>query len=1772
MSLNRFRARSRKSTRRFPRTSRYYPALIRFEHLEERRVLSADGGGVFNFDGPLAGELVSAALLEYADFQFSDGNRWSTTATDGGGLAQGDPTTLTWSIIPDGTFIGASSFDANGGGPGNSDMIAFLDGVRGDGGGGADLTIRPWFDVFADALDRLASLSGLTFVYEPADDGVNHGSAAGSLGVRGDIRVGGRFVDGEPSGGSNLGYSAGPDDSDFVIDTGNTNFYTNTNNNSLQFRNVIMHEVGHGLGISHVAPVDQTKLMEPNITTAFDGPQLDDILALQRGYGDPLEKNGGNDSISDATPLGALPPGVFMSLGRDGGPDAAVDPIDVDLVSIDSDTDADYFRVEAAAGTRVSVYLTPLGATYDQGPDGNPPPAPTSFDSSSQSDLVLSILDDGGAVLATANAAGLGAGEEILDFVVPASGAYFVEVLGTEDAVQLFQIEITTADRFEENDTLETATVLGSIPYITLRDLTIDTADDEDWFKITAHSTGKLIVNAYFTDEIGDIDIRIFDAAGNEIDASTTLSDDEQIIIPVVSQEMYFLQVIGFGDDINGYELEIENFPAPFPAFVDLADASDTGMMNDDDITSDTTPTLFIQADLADFQDMGVALLDQATIDPDGDGNADDATADGAGVYVAMLNQATGALVDAFANPVGASGILWSLTVPGGAALAAGDWFISAAVQIVDGQDISEDDGTQRATGRAQLSDPLVISVLTPVNVAAMVSAEMLVASDSGLLSDDNVTNKMSPAFQGVAPVGYKVRLYANGELVGQTVAGSDTSDVGIGAIGGVAGLGGAPDDGMGLWEITSEPLDDGTYNISIEVEDAAGNVTFVNPIFNAATPTIDIWVDTTSPNTPFLDIRADVDTGRSDVDNITANNQPIVVMDGNATTAGGPTNPFPNDVIFRLYLRPDGLAAIPETLVYDSLAEFGTFTTLASLTRGVSLTLNNPGGLVIPDGAHNFKLEIEDRAGNISHDFLLDFQVDTVPPPVAFGLQAIALDGLQGDSDTGVSVDTATLDDRITRDSTPTLWGLAEANAAVQLFVDLNGDGVVGAGDVLLGETVAVPYDGNDAFANGYWEITSAVDLNNPSLFPTRDGLRQLLVVAEDVAGNSNDGDDDIGDAAQQLNIFLDTQGPRVTDVFATGFPGFNLFEPKPQTDGPTPRVDSLTINVQDLPPRIAAFIYDALQQEVAEDPGHYVLEGDHVGVIAITDVIVTQGGVVGMPASASIQLVFAEPLPDDRYTLSISDSLVDPAGNSLDGEVDLLAPVGSFLPPSGDGVPGGDFIARFTVDSRPEIGTWAAASAFVDINGNWVFDPDAPRTDQTNRDLVFRFGTISDGLFSGNFAPGGAIVASGFDKLGAYGFDNFADEYRFLLDFDHDGVADFRSISAFQINAMPVAGDFDPAHPGDEIGLFDGTTWYLDTDGDNILELTDTVIVSQQRGLPIVGDFNGDGFDDLAVYDHGSNEFSFDLDRDGTVDDAFEWGFNSFRDRPVAGDYNLDGIDDIGLFVPRGEAQLSEHVAEWYFLISDDIRNGEEPNEEEGPVGAALHGGLFHPSDMFSNGIVGAAPNFSPEPLGNDLFAQYGDHLALPLFGNFDPPVVDPSSALFFNNVDNGLDVDHDGHVIPRDVLHVINALNTAVSQGMRSAQSMTLYLDVDGNGQLTPRDALHIITYLNNLAAQQAEASQQTSEETSSGSVTTGFILEAQAPAFFETSSQEQHQSAILDGIFGPEWRSAAADQRLYHPDELAAGLAVTQSDEAWEDEWDAGLDELAADVAAQWDGLE
>lgn len=577
-----------------------------------------------------------------------------------------------------------------------------------------------------------------------------------------------------------------------------------------------------------------------------------------------------------------------------------------------------------------------------------------------------------------------------------------------------------------------------------------------------------------------------------------------------------------------------------------------------------------------------------------------------------------------------------------------------------------------------------------------------------------------------------------------------------------------------------------------------------------------------------------------------------------------------------------------------------------------------------------------------------------------------------------------------VTNNSQTAFQGTAEADAIVRLFVD----------GELAGLTLASPVDGNVAFADGHWSLTPTIDLNDPAFFPV-DGLREITVTAEDRAGNISE--------EASLNIFVDTQGPRITAVDVNEQNNsYDLFSPKPSTDGSTPPVSSLVISVQDLPFRSDAeseFRYDALWEPIAENPAHYVLVGDHSGIIPISSInfetVDEDGELIGSPndgeaAFGRITLAFSEFLPDDRYTLTISDELVDPAGNALDGGSNASGPHEEPAFPSGDGQAGGGFTARFTVDSRPEIGVIGQDSIAVDINGNDQFDPNAlAGSDSVNRDLVFDFGIQTDAVFAGQFTEATAGGSDGFDRLGAYGRVN--GQYRWLLDFDNNGVPDNGSgagasegvASLLQLNAIPFAGDFDPDHPGDEIGFFTGTTWYFDTDGDNNIGPSlninavsgDTAFAGDMRGRPIVGDFDGDGFDDLATHraTQSENRFYFDLTSandgtpgvlDGSADDTIDFGFPGVLEKPFAADFNLDGIDDIGLMLPNQIGQTPSDTSGWYFLISNAAL------QSDGTVDALNH-------------------DFSPDPLGNDLFAQFGSNLGLPLVGNFDPPTTGSSQA---------------------------------------------------------------------------------------------------------------------------------------------------------------------------------
>jgi hypothetical protein len=359
--------------------------------------------------------------------RYRRGPRWANTALQGPTGPEGNPVTLTYSFCPDGTPIDdAPNPDLS------SNLFAYLNGIYG--------SPAAWQAVYAQVFARWGELSGLTFVYEPNDDGTKLPDNDGVAGVRGDMRMAGTFIDG-PSGV--LAYNYYPQAGDMVIDTGDT-FFNDTSGNSLRLRNVLAHEMGHGLGQPHTCPIYNNKLMEPFISVAYDGPRHDDIRQAQRYYGDATEPN---NSAATSINAGAVAVGATVTLGGVPAPAVTLGS----LLSIDTTSDVDFIRFTTASAQNLSVTLTPLGQLYDDSAQAcNGQSASCCFgnftDSAVVADLGIELLaSDGTTVLASSLSGSAGVVERVVDYRLPAAGTYYVRVVATGggDQSQLYSLALS---------------------------------------------------------------------------------------------------------------------------------------------------------------------------------------------------------------------------------------------------------------------------------------------------------------------------------------------------------------------------------------------------------------------------------------------------------------------------------------------------------------------------------------------------------------------------------------------------------------------------------------------------------------------------------------------------------------------------------------------------------------------------------------------------------------------------------------------------------------------------------------------------------------------------------------------------------------------------------------------------------------------------------------------------------------------------------------------------------------------------------------------------------------------------------------------------------------------------------------------------------------------------------------------------------------------------------------------------------------------------------
>ncbi len=275
---------------------------------------------------------------------------------------------------------------------------------------------------------------------------------------------------------------------------------------------------------------------------------------------------------------------------------------------------------------------------------------------------------------------------------------------------------------------------------------------------------------------------------------------------------------------------------------------------------------------------------------------------------------------------------------------------ISVAVTATDGS----------AASATDTFDIDVVDITPPTTPAA---PQLDAASDSGPSDSDGVTNNNTPTFTGLAEAGSIVRLFANGVEVGSGEA------------------------VFGSYSITTSPLADGDYSVTVTATDASNNTSDESSASS-------LTIDTTSPfapSAPAMD--AADDSGASNSDGVTNDSQPRFT---GTALVGSTVALFANGVQVGSVEATDG--------TYD-------------------ITPETP----LADGSYNITAVSTDLAGNVGDaSSATPITIDTAAPaqPSQPDLAAISD---TGDSDT----------DNVTADNTLTLGGSAEAGSSVTLFID---------------------------------------------------------------------------------------------------------------------------------------------------------------------------------------------------------------------------------------------------------------------------------------------------------------------------------------------------------------------------------------------------------------------------------------------------------------------------------------------------------------------------------------------------------------------------------------------------------------------------------------------------------------------------------------------------------------------------------------------------------------
>lgn len=268
----------------------------------------------------------------------------------------------------------------------------------------------------------------------------------------------------------------------------------------------------------------------------------------------------------------ALPPDVFEDNDTSGAATTTAHPSyngpgTYNSLTIDDVGDEDWFLYTASKNCLLNVELTFTGGRYPE-------------------DVELELYASNGTTMLRESISPTP--NESIAYPVTNGTNYYIKVYGAagDNVIHTYDmlIEELDPDAYEANETSGAAAVITAGTY---NDLNIYSAADTDWFQIVVAQPTTLTVNVFFSpgggyhdDGKGDLELYVYDDNPTQIASSETGDPNESVVIEVAAGT-YYIQVDGWSDATNTYDMEIFLLDLPDLPAVEL-DAGATTIVESD--------------------------------------------------------------------------------------------------------------------------------------------------------------------------------------------------------------------------------------------------------------------------------------------------------------------------------------------------------------------------------------------------------------------------------------------------------------------------------------------------------------------------------------------------------------------------------------------------------------------------------------------------------------------------------------------------------------------------------------------------------------------------------------------------------------------------------------------------------------------------------------------------------------------------------------------------------------------------------------------------------------------------------------------------------------------------------------------------------------------------------------------------------------------------------------------------------------------------------------